>query len=324
MIRALRDSLSREFEMKDLGKASRILGMDIARDREKGTLILSQQKYLEKVLRTFGMFEAKSVVTRTASHFKLRSLHPKERAEEYEYMKSLPYASVVGSLMYAMIGSRPDLGFAVGLISRFMSHPSREHWEAAKWVLRYVKRAYDMCLTFRRCSDFSIEGYSDSDYSTDLDKRRSVSGIVFKFGGNTVSWKSGLQSVVALSATEAEYMALTLTVKEAIWLRGICTEMGFEQNSVRIHCDSQSAITLSKNSVHHERTKHMDRDFHFIRDIVAKGWVSIRVAPNFILYCLTLVLWVNISIKSCKESFVVRRVYVISNITRDGIQSVVT
>ena len=132
VIQALKDSLSREFEMKDLGKASRILGMDIIRDREKGILVLSQQRYLGKVLRTFGMYEAKSVVTPTASHFKLKSLHPKERAEEFEYMKNIPYASAVGSLIYAMVGSRPDLGFAVGLVCRFMSHQSIEHWEAAK------------------------------------------------------------------------------------------------------------------------------------------------------------------------------------------------
>ena len=90
-----------------------------------------------------------------------------------------------------------------------------------------------------------------------------------------MSWKSGLQSVVALSTTEVRYMALTLAVKEDIWLRGICTEMRFEQSSVRIHYDSQSAIALSKNTVHHERTKHMDTEFHFIRDIVAKGWVTL-------------------------------------------------
>ncbi|WZY98278.1 hypothetical protein YC2023_070607 [Brassica napus] len=176
------------------------------------------------------MFEARSVVTPTASHL-LKSLHPKERAEEYEYMKDVLYASAVGSLMYVMVGSRPDLGFAVGLISRFMSHPSREHWEAVKWVLRYVAGAYGRCLTFKKSTEFIVEGYSDSDYATDLDKRRSVSGIVFKVGGNTVSWKSGLQSVVALSTTEAEFMALTLAVKEEIWLRGFTSELRYRQDN---------------------------------------------------------------------------------------------
>lgn len=178
-IQELKDSLSSEFDMKDLERASRYLGMDIKRDRKQGILKLSQAKYLEKTLKTFGMFEATSVVTPTASHFKLKSLHPKERDEEYEHMKDVPYASPVGSLMYAMVGSQPDLGFAVGLISRFMSYPSRAHWEAVKWVLRYVAGTYEKCLKFKKATEFRVEGFSDSDYSADLDKRRSVSGIVF-------------------------------------------------------------------------------------------------------------------------------------------------
>lgn len=169
-IKRLKDSLSSEFEMKDLGPASRILGMDITRDRKQGILKLSQSKYLEKVLKTYGMLEARSVVTPTASHFKLRSLHSKELDAEYEHMKDVSYASVVGSLIYAMIGSRPDLGFAVGLISHFMSHPSREHWEAVKWVLRYVAGAYEKCLVFKKSAEIRVEGFSDSDYSADLDK----------------------------------------------------------------------------------------------------------------------------------------------------------
>lgn len=243
--------------------------------------MLSQEKYLLKVLNTFGMSDARSVVTPTVSHFKLRSLHPMERAAEYEHMKDVPYASAVGSLMYAMVGSRPDLGFEVGFISRFMSYPSREHWEAVKWVLRYVAGAYDQCLTFKKSTEFKVEGYSDSDYSADLDKQRSVSGIVFKVGGNIVSWKSGLQSVVALSTTKAEFMALTLAVKEAIWLRNFITEIGYQQDSVRIHCDSQSAIALSKNAVHHERTKHMDTQFNLIMDIVSKRIVNLAKIHTF-------------------------------------------
>ncbi|WZZ11285.1 hypothetical protein YC2023_097206 [Brassica napus] len=170
-------------------------------DRKEGVLRLSQAKYLEKVLKTFGMFEARSVVTPTASHFKLKSLHPKERDEEYEYMKDVPYASAVGSLMYAMVGSRPDLGFAVGLISRFMSHPSRAHWEAVKWVLRYVAGNYEKCLVFKKSTEFRVEGFSDSDYSADLDKRRSLelffeqaelSYKLMSFGGATRELSRGV------------------------------------------------------------------------------------------------------------------------------------
>ena len=261
--------------MKDLGKASRILGMDIIRDRSKGVLILSQESYLKKVVETFGMTDAKAVVSPTSSQFKLRSLTPDQKEEEGSCMEEIPYASAVGSIMYAMVGSRPDLGFAVGLISRFMSEPGREHWAAAKWVLRYLKGATGRCLTFTKNSKFSIEGFCDSDYATDLDRRRSVTGYVFQVWGNTISWKSGLQDVVALSTTEAEYMALTAAAKEALWLRRLCKELGFEQESVKINCDSQSAIALAKNHVHHERTKHIDTKYHFIRDVVEDGSVTL-------------------------------------------------
>ena len=115
-IRNIKESLSKEFEMKDLGKASRILGMDIIRYRAKGTLILSQEGYLRKVVETFGMTDAKAVVTPTSSQLKLRSLTPDKKEEEGRYMEEIPYANEVGSVMYAMVGSRPDLSFAVGLI----------------------------------------------------------------------------------------------------------------------------------------------------------------------------------------------------------------
>ncbi|WZZ01660.1 hypothetical protein YC2023_073988 [Brassica napus] len=147
---------------------------------------------------------AKAVVTPTSSQFKLRSLKPEQKEEERKHMEDVPYSSAVGSIMYAMVGSRPDLGFAVGLISRYMSEPGREHWAAAKWVLRYLTGATGRCLTFTKGSKFSIEGFCDSDYATDLDRRRSVTGYVFQIWGNTVSWRSGLQDVVALSTTEAD------------------------------------------------------------------------------------------------------------------------
>lgn len=274
-IKVLKKNLENEFEMKDLGAATRILGMDIVRDRKEGTLKLSQEGYLKKVLRTFRMEDAKSVITPVSSQYKMKSLSDEEADFELYYMGSVPYASAVGSLMYGMIGSRPDLAFAVGLVSRFMGRPSRVHWEAVKWILKYLRGSAGSCLTFTKHEKIDIQGFCDSDFAADLDKRRSVSGYVFKVGGNTVSWRSTLQHVVALSTTEAEYMALTEAVKEALWLKGICIELGFEQDSVEIHCDSQSAISLAKNSVHHERTKHIDYKLHFIRDHITAGTIKV-------------------------------------------------
>ena len=275
-IQKLKDSLKTEFEMKDLGKATRILGMDIMRDRKLGILKLSQEKYLRQVIRNFNMEGAKAVVTPTSSQFKLKKLTEKEQKAEAEYMDKIPYSSAVGSLMYAMIGSRPDLGYAICLISRYMAQPGRGHWEAVKWVFKYLTGALDISLTFTKQDQFDIVGYSDSDYSADLDGRRSVSAYVFQVGGNTVSWRSTLQSVVALSTTEAEYMALTEAAKEGKWLLKICDELGFKFSSFKLFCDSQSAVCLAKNAVYHFRTKHMDTKYNFIRDKVREGLVDLQ------------------------------------------------
>ncbi|WZY93507.1 hypothetical protein YC2023_065836 [Brassica napus] len=135
-------------------------------------------------------------------------------------MDDVLYANAVGSLMYAMVRSIPELAFVVGLVSRFKSKPSREHWGAVMWLLRYLHGATEVCLNFSKSGHFEIEGFSDLDYSTDLDKRISVTGYVFQVGGNTVSWRSSLQHVVALSTTEAEYIALSEATKEGLCIQG--------------------------------------------------------------------------------------------------------
>ncbi|CAA7061742.1 unnamed protein product [Microthlaspi erraticum] len=163
-----------------------------------------------------------------------------------------------------------------------MSRPIKEHWLGVKWVLRYLKGAASTKLSYTNEGEFTLRGYCDAYYAADLDKRRSISGIVFTLGGNTISWKSNLQKIVALSITEAEYVALAEATKEAVWLKGLMNELGFEQEAVEIHCDSQSAIALAKNAVHHERTKHIDVKFHFIRDLISKGKIRVlKIATEY-------------------------------------------
>lgn len=161
-------------------------------------------------------------------------------------MKSVPYSNAVGSIMYAMIGTRPDLAYPVGIVSRFMSKPIKEHWLQVKRLLRYIKGSVQTRLCYKKSTDFKLVGYCDSDFAADPDIRRSITVLVFTLGGNTISWKSGLQRVVALSTTKAGYMALTEAVKEAIWPKGLLKEFGYDQKSVEIFCDSQSAISLSR------------------------------------------------------------------------------
>ena len=275
----LKTQLSKEFEMKDLGEAKKILGMEIARDRQRGTLCLTQKQYLKKVLQRFGMSEkTKPVSTPLAPHFKLSASQCPKTEEEREYMSKVPYSNAVGSLMYAMVCTRPDISHAVGTVSRYMHNPGKEHWQAVKWILRYIQKTLDVGLIFEKDDMVGqhVVGYCDSDYASDLDKRRSTTGYVFTLAKAPVSWKSTLQSTVALSTTEAEYMAITEAVKEAIWLQGLLDDLGVGQKQVTVFCDSQSAIHLAKNQVYHARTKHIDVRYHFVREIIEEGGVLVQ------------------------------------------------
>ncbi|KAE8707655.1 ZNF511 protein [Hibiscus syriacus] len=245
--------------------------MEISRDKKLGRLCFPQKEYLRKVLKSFGMNEkSKLVSTPLAPHFKLgASMSPKDDAE-WEYMSKVPYTSVIGSLMYAMMCTRPDISQAIGVVSRYMHDPGKEHWQAVKWILRYILNTVDVGLVFQqdKQDDQCVVGYYDSDYAGDLDKRRSTTGYVFTFAKAPVSWKSTLQSTVALSTTEVEYMTVTETVKEAIWLQGLLGELGLEQKHIKVQCDSQSAIHLATNQVYYERMKHIDVRYHFVREIL--------------------------------------------------------
>ncbi|KAH9754237.1 hypothetical protein KPL71_015385 [Citrus sinensis] len=201
---------------------------------------------------------------------------PSTESKQTEMLKT-PYASSVGCLMYAMVLTRLDLSDAVSMVSRFMSNPEKEHWRAVKWILRYLRgtTSYGLLYGGERANYNLVEGSVDSDYTGDLDNRRSLTCFLFTLNSCTISWKASLQSVVALSTTEAEYTAAAEAFKEAIWLRGMINELGYEQSSITILCDNQSAISLSKNQVHHEKTKHIDIKLHFIRLEVSKGTVKL-------------------------------------------------
>jgi hypothetical protein len=226
---------------------------------------LSQEKYVTKVLHRFNMSEARPVGSTLPTNCKLSSKQsPKTKAEKEDMMK-VPYASAVGSLMYAMVCTRPDIGYAVGVVSRYMSNPGKEHWTAVKWILRYLKGTANVCLRFGSGKP-ELDGFTDSDMSADADTSRSTSGYVMTYAGGAVSWQSRLQKTVALSTTEAEYMAAVEAGKEIIWMKDFIRELGIRQEEYRLYCDSQSAIHLAKNAAYHSRTKHIQRRYHWIRE----------------------------------------------------------
>ena len=163
-------------------------------------------------------------------------------------MRKVPYASVVGSLMYAMVCTRLDIRFVVGEVSQYMSNPEREHQAVVKWILMYLKGTSKVCLRFG-VGKLVLEGFTDSDMSGDVDSSRSTSGYVMTYVGGAVSWQLSLQKHVSLSTKEAEYMVAIVAKKEFIWMKNFLRELGMKQEKFLLHCDNQSAIHLAKNDV---------------------------------------------------------------------------
>ena len=151
------------------------------------------------------MNEAKPVSTPLGSHFKLSKEQSPKTEKKRDHMSKVPYDSAIGSLMYAMVCTRPDIAHVVGVVSRFMSRPGKQHWETVKWILRYLKDSSDTCLCFTSAS-LKLQGYIDADFAGNIDSKKSTTRFVFSLGGTTISWASNLQKIVTLSSTEAEYV----------------------------------------------------------------------------------------------------------------------
>eukprot|EP00253_Pinus_taeda_P007470 PITA_07470 len=169
----------------------------------------------------------------------------------------------------------PNISHAFGVVSSFMANPGEEQWRAVKWVLRYLRGTSDHCIIFNG-SEGSFCGYVDVDYAGDLDKRRSTTGYVFTLASGAISWMSKLQETVALSTTEAEYIVASDASKEAIWLKGLLDEIGRAHEKVNVLCDNQSVVHLATNPAYHNRTKHTDVRYHFLRHVLDGGKVALQ------------------------------------------------
>eukprot|EP00253_Pinus_taeda_P015319 PITA_15319 len=216
--------------------------------------------------------DSKPVKVPIPVNVKLSAKQCPKTQEEEEDMSHVPYASAVDSVMYAMVCTIPDIAHAVGILSRFMSEPGKEHWTTVKRVFRYLRCTsdYGLCYQGRPGLDrfLDIRGFVDADWAGDLDQRRSTSGYVFNLFGGAINWMSKKQSVVTLSTTKAEYMAATHARNEAVWLQRLCSSTGLVQGAIRKDCDSQSAIFLAKNPAYHSKTKHIDVQYQFVRDMI--------------------------------------------------------
>ena len=244
---------------------------------------MNQSHYLKGVLQRFNMADCKPKITPCEVNLQVYDDHHQDSSSD-KTQDTRRYREIVGSLVYAMTCSRPDLAWIVTKLSQHLNNPTEADWITIKHVLRYIKGSLNHKLVFKKSKD-SLEaiGYSDSDWASSKENRKSTTGFCFTLNseGPMISWKSKKQQTVALSSCEAEYMALTAATQEAIFLSNLAEEFGIVTDSpTRIFGDNQGSIALVKNPVNHEKTKHIDIKHHFVREKFSQGIIDIMYIPT--------------------------------------------
>ena len=273
----VKDALRSKFQLKDLGVVELFLGVHVSRD-ERGNLYLDQNHYIRELLEKFGLTEANPCKTPMDINGEL-IINEKKEAN-----LSVPYQSLVGSLLFIANCTRPDISHAVGVLSQFNSNYTDEHYFKAERVLRYLKGTMHLKLKFEKLNEkaFELLGFVDADWGGDKSDSCSYTGYLFQLGGSSVSWGSRKQKSVALSTTEAEYMALSDSAREGVSLLWLLKEIQGDDVSdcLVMYNDNQGAVKLSKNSGYHPKTKHIRLRYHFVRQLVDEGTVRVLYMPT--------------------------------------------
>jgi hypothetical protein len=265
-------AIAERFTMTDLGNLRWLLGMEVRRNRAKRTIEINQTAYIDRILQRYGMMDCKPVATPGEGTLSRLTVEDGGKPDG-EYM------SLVGSLVYAAMVTRLDIAHRIQVLGRHLQASGQEHWTAAKRVLKYLKGTRELGIVYgaNGARDIELYGYCDADWAGDIETRRSTTGYVFMLGGGSISWASKLQPTVALSSTEAEYMAACAAVQEAIYMRRLLGDLKCEQvQPTIIWEDNQGCIAMSKNPIHHKRTKHLDIRYHFTREKVESGEIDLK------------------------------------------------
>jgi hypothetical protein len=261
--------IAARFEITDMGEIKWLLGFEIYRNREAQTIAINQRLYISSVTARFNLTDVKPVYTL----MEMNALYTKDQCPAYPIND--PYQEACGSALWAAVISRPDIQFAVGILVRFMQNPGEVHWNAIRRVIKYLYTTRDLWLTMGGRDKF-YEGYADADWGSQQD-RHSISGYVFRLGSGAITWSSKRQPIIALSTTEAEYIAAADAMKEVYWLRTFLMEMGWDIREPTVfRCDNQSTIAICQDNKFHARTKHIDIRYHFVREAVEADKVVVR------------------------------------------------
>ncbi|KAH9782897.1 retrovirus-related pol polyprotein from transposon RE1 [Citrus sinensis] len=272
LVQEVIERLNCQFALKVLGPLSYFLGLEA--HRTENGLHLSQHKYICDLLKRTDMDGCKETSTPM-------SVVPKLSAEGgKQFSDPTLYRSIVGALLYVTI-TRPEISYAVHRLSQYMQNPLQPHWLGCKRILRYLQGTADYGIYYTTKGRMTLTGYTDADWANNIDDRKSTGGYCIYLGNNLISWSSKKQNAVARSSTESEYQALANTTAEILWLQSVLKELQVPLTEIPIiWCDNTEAASLAANPVHHSRTKHIEIDVHFVRDIISKGGVEVRYVPT--------------------------------------------
>ena len=263
LVDALKAGMRQHVEVTDLGELHWMLGIEIHRNRDAGTVHLSQRAYIKSILCHYNLGDLKPMLTPMDTQVRLTSEQAPQSAAEFAAMRDVPYRKAVGALNWAALATHPDIAFAVATVARYTTKPGPAHWEAVKRIYRYLAGTCDLWLSYGETKR-TLKGYADADGSMSEDWR-AISGYAFLIDGGAVSWSSKRQEIVLLSTTESEYVAAMHGMKEVLWLCSLLSEVfgGFDKATV-LFGDNQAAISLARDHQYHARMKHIDVRYHWI------------------------------------------------------------
>ena len=280
LIEEVKKEILCRFDGRELKNSKTFLGLEISRDRESKLIKLSQENAILKLVDKLGIEHGNKIPMK--ANVKL------QKEGEILDTNTYPYNMLVGSLLYLSTSTRPDISFAVGVLSRYMANPMKEHWEAAIHVLKYLKSTAAEGIVYGGEKE-EMKTYCDADYGGEVDTRKSTTGYILVLNGGAISWNSRLQPTVAVSSCEAEYMAAASVTKELLWYMKLLAEVRPNINISKVYCDNQGTINILKHPVMHSRSKHIDIIHKFVRERVSRGEITFEYisTTDMIADCLT-------------------------------------